>query len=195
MGDAPTEATASNASSKPKAPPGMVIGPDGKPCKVCSSSASFRNWKPTTKNTKSTSNNATSATLAGAGVTAAALAASEITRKDCPADVEELGRATWTFLHTAAAYYPTSPTPGHKTHMFNLLSALPTLYPCGVCADHLKEEVKRFPPDVSGREGLSRWLCERHNEVNERLGKEKFDCGIKNLDGRWKDGPSDGRCE
>lgn len=26
------------------------------------------------------------------------------------------------------------------------------------------------PPDVSGRERLGRWLCERHNEVNERLG-------------------------
>lgn len=55
--------------------------------------------------------------------------------------------------------------------------------------------MKANPPDVSGRFGLSRWLCERHNDVNERLGKKKFDCGIKSLDERWKDGPSDGSCD
>ncbi len=50
-------------------------------------------------------------------------------------------------------------------------------------------------PDVSGRAGLSRWLCERHNEVNEKLGKSIFDCGEKNLKERWKDGPADGSCD
>jgi FAD-linked sulfhydryl oxidase len=51
------------------------------------------------------------------------------------------------------------------------------------------------PPDVSGREGLMRWLCQRHNEVNEKLGKERFDCGMKSLGERWKEGPADGRCD
>lgn len=36
-------------------------------------------------------------------------------------------------------------------------------------------------PRVEGREGLGRWLCEAHNEVNEKLGKERFDCG------RWEE--------
>lgn len=51
------------------------------------------------------------------------------------------------------------------------------------------------PPDVSGREGLGRWLCERHNEVNERLGKERFECVEKRLGERWRDGPGDGSCD
>jgi FAD-linked sulfhydryl oxidase len=51
------------------------------------------------------------------------------------------------------------------------------------------------PPDLSGRAGLSRWLCERHNEVNVKLGKERFECTEEKLDERWKDGPKDGRCE
>jgi FAD-linked sulfhydryl oxidase len=53
--------------------------------------------------------------------------------------------------------------------------------------------MKEHPPDVSGRRGLGRWLCERHNEVNERLGKERFDCG--KVDERWRDGPGDGSCD
>lgn len=36
-------------------------------------------------------------------------------------------------------------------------------------------------PKVEGREGLGRWLCEAHNEVNAKLGKERFDCG------RWEE--------
>ena len=33
------------------------------------------------------------------------------------------------------------------------------------------------------------WLCERHNEVNEKLGKEKHSCAIADLDERWLKGP------
>jgi FAD-linked sulfhydryl oxidase len=198
MSETPSEAPSATSQTswvKPL-PPGVVIGPDGKPCKICTSS---RDWKTLLKTSASTS----SSTASKAGASAAAGGVSlvgaaqltETTQKDCPADVEQLGRATWTFLHTAAAYYPLSPTPAHRTHMFNLLSALPTLYPCGVCADHLREEVRKFPPVVDGREGLSRWLCERHNEVNGRLGKEKFDCSLKRLNERWKDGPTDGSCD
>ena len=43
------------------------------------------------------------------------------------------------------------------------------------------------PPDTSGREGLSRWMCGAHNEVNKRNGKEAFYCDIEVLDARWKD--------
>jgi mitochondrial FAD-linked sulfhydryl oxidase len=203
MGDAPQEPVSSTSDAttkKAKLPPGMVIGPDGKPCKVCTS---FRNWKPPSVASKaSSSSSAASGTVAAAAVAAGgaalagvSLSAEDASRKDCPADVEQLGRATWTFLHTAAAYYPSNPTPAHQKHMFNLLSALPTLYPCGVCADHLRGEVAKFPPVVNSREALSQWLCERHNEVNERLGKEKFVCSIGKLDERWKDGPGDGRCD
>ncbi|EMD38806.1 hypothetical protein CERSUDRAFT_47273 [Gelatoporia subvermispora B] len=112
----------------------------------------------------------------------------------CPPDVERLGRSTWTFLHTTAAYFPDRPSPTQRANMLMLLRALPTLYPCGHCADHLGSEMATHPPDVSSRAALSRWLCERHNEVNERLGKERFDCGLRSLDERWKDGPNDGSC-
>ena len=114
---------------------------------------------------------------------------------ECPPDKDLLGRSTWTFLHTTAAYYPDQPTPTHRKRMLGILFALPVLFPCSWCAMHFGEEIQRSPPDVSGREALSRWLCQQHNIVNERLGKPLFDCSIKNLDERWKDGPSDGRCD
>ncbi|GAV98642.1 mitochondrial FAD-linked sulfhydryl oxidase ERV1 [Lentinula edodes] len=46
----------------------------------------------------------------GAATTLAASSASasrKIPPTNCPPDSEELGHATWTFLHTTAAYYPT----------------------------------------------------------------------------------------
>ncbi|KAJ7763602.1 ERV/ALR sulfhydryl oxidase domain-containing protein [Mycena maculata] len=168
--------------SDPKLPPGMVMGPDGKPCKACTSGAAFRNWKPPT--------------TAAAGLAAGAAASTaQKPSSPCPPDKDQLGRATWTFLHTAAAYYPERPTPHQRANMLSLIRALPVLYPCAHCAEDFGERVAQNPPDVSGRAGLSRWLCERHNEVNEKLGKEPFDCAIGKTDERWRDGPADGSCD
>jgi len=172
-------------------PPGMVIGPDGKPCKICTA---FRNWKPAAadKNKKPTSPPTVAASVAAlAGLPSQQN--SDVRPEYCPPDVEQLGRATWTFLHTTAAYYPDKPTIQQRANMLSLLHALPTLYPCSHCATHLGMEMKKHPPDVSGRKSLSWWLCQRHNEVNERLGKGEFDC--TKTDERWKDGPTSGICD
>lgn len=82
--------------------------------------------------------------------------------------------------------------------MLSLLRALPTLYPCNHCAEDLGEYMAKPGNDPReaverGREGVERWLCEVHNEVNEKLGKEKFDCGKAGE--RWRDGPKDGSCD
>lgn len=199
MRDGPSNDASKPATSAQSLPPGMVLGPDGKPCKICTA---FRHWKPATQTNKAESGNQT-----GRGSTAAMMEAlasgkglasqpdTDARPEHCPPDVEQLGRATWTFLHTTAAYYPERPTPNQRANMLSLLRSLPILYPCSHCASHLEANVKDHPPDVSGRVGLSRWLCERHNDVNERLGKVKFDCSIEKTDERWKDGPADGSCD
>ncbi|EJD43693.1 FAD-dependent thiol oxidase [Auricularia subglabra TFB-10046 SS5] len=167
----------SNAPGSPgsKPPPGMIIGPDGKPCRACDGFRAF------TKN----------AALMGA---AAAAAQPE---KECPPDRDTLGRATWTFLHTTAAYYPAAPSAAQRTHMLALLRALPVLYPCSHCAEHLGEQMAvasvKAEQAVASQNALSRWLCERHNEVNALQGKPLFDCS--KTDERWKDGPPDGSCD
>jgi len=177
-------------------PPGMIMGPDGKPCKVCTA---FRNWRPRTTtrteaNEESRSGGHKPAMAALAfGSASTSSSRPEVPPAHCPPDVEQLGRATWTFLHTTAAYYPERPTPAQRANMLSLIRSLPTLYPCATCASDFGEDMNEHPPDVSGRVGLSRWLCERHNQVNEKLGKEIFDCA--KTDERWKDGPSAGSCD
>jgi FAD-linked sulfhydryl oxidase len=81
--------------------------------------------------------------------------------------------------------------------MLALLRSLPVLYPCSHCASDFGRDLERNPPEsvVQSRERLARWLCERHNEVNAKLGKERFDCAMDKLDERWKDGPKDGSCD
>jgi FAD-linked sulfhydryl oxidase len=38
------------------------------------------------------------------------------------------------------------------------------------------------------------WLCEQHNLVNEKLGKELFMCDMKTLDERWRKS-NDPKCQ
>ncbi|KAF8967702.1 growth factor [Flammula alnicola] len=184
-------------------PPGMVMGPDGKPCKICTA---FRNWSPAKANSSESDSNRPARTWPTAGSNKSAsergqkgsfagfsALAGDEPPPGCPPDVEQLGRATWMFLHTTAAYYPEKPSPTQRANMLMLLRSLPVLYPCTWCAKDFGKNIEQTKPDVSGRVALSRWLCDRHNEVNEKLGKEKFDCA--KVDERWKDGPPDGSCD
>lgn len=183
-------------------PPGMVMG---KPCKICTA---FRNWKPGSTEPDSTKRRKQQSAVGVLPfpVVAASLSSSSAasphdapaTRPEepppgCPPDVEQLGRATWTFLHTTAAYYPDKPTPAQRANMLMLLRSLPVLYPCGWCAKDFGGDITANPPNVSSRSALSLWLCERHNSVITKLGKERFDC--TKVDERWKDGSPDGRCD
>lgn len=163
---------------------------------ACNSLKAFGAVASSSKTTKKKAPTAAAAAGAGAAVGSAGVAAStqeDDPYKACPPDVEQLGRHTWTFLHTTAAYYPEEPSEQHKKNASALFNALPSLYPCSFCADELGKEMQRVgPPDVSSRASLSNWLCNIHNEVNERLGKRQFDCS-KVLK-RWKEGWDDGRC-
>ncbi|WVQ83106.1 hypothetical protein IAT38_005244 [Cryptococcus sp. DSM 104549] len=206
----------------PNLPPGLILGPDGKPCKVCNSWQDWAKMKVKKKDgdgavgaaaggAKKTAGGmgGFAAMMSGAGAGAAATSKAgesssapaavpppaAVDRSNCPPDTAQLGRSTWTFLHTTAAYYPLTAPPQAQTNMLNLLGSLSLLYPCSWCATDFQKDMRKNPPDVSGREGLMKWLCERHNEVNQKLGKEKFSCDVKNLDVRWRDGPADGSCD
>jgi FAD-linked sulfhydryl oxidase len=188
----------------------MVLGPDGKPCRTCTD---WKSWskigksggskaKKDSKDSTSTGGGAAGAG-AGASTTAAAVGSASVSgsgpstsfdyEKECPPDKETLGRATWTFLHTMAAYYPDKPSTMEQSTMKSLLTSFSQFYPCGHCAEHLREEMKVDPPKVESRKELSWWMCGMHNKVNAMLGKDLFDCN--KVDERWRDGPSDGRCD
>jgi Erv1 / Alr family len=96
---------------------------------------------------------------------------------------EQLGGHVWPYLHTAAAHYPEDPSSKDQEDMETFLALLAKFYPCKMCSLHFSELLRAHPPDVSSRDGLSRWLCEAHNIVNHRLNKPQFPCGY--VDQAW----------
>ncbi|CAN4119152.1 unnamed protein product [Withania somnifera] len=89
-----------------------------------------------------------------------------------PVTKEELGRATWTFLHTLGAQ----------------MEILSRMYPCNECADHFKEVLSYLvyeanPVQAGSQAEFSQWLCHVHNVVNRSLSKPKFPCD--QVDARW----------
>lgn len=55
---------------------------------------------------------------------------------------EELGRATWVFLHTLAAQFPEQPSSQQQRDARQLIDSLTRIYPCADCAQHFQELVK-----------------------------------------------------
>lgn len=104
-------------------------------------------------------------------------------KPQCPPDVEELGRASWTFLHTLAATFPKEPSDEERLRMGAFLNLFSTLYPCDGCRLGLQEEILADPPELENRHTLTQWMCRLHNRKNEELGKPVFDCSL--TDKRW----------
>ncbi|MCJ1254150.1 hypothetical protein MMC24_001964 [Lignoscripta atroalba] len=190
------EDNAVDEAAPKKLPKGVVLGKDGKPCRSCTSVA---DWLAMTKKKVPPSpKNATTDIPASTDSSSSSSSSSSslISQpSDCPPDVETLGRGTWTLLHTISASYPPSATPTQQSEMTQFLTLFSKLYPCWVCADDFREWMGRKgnAPRVEGREGLGRWMCEAHNEVNRKLGKGEFDCG--RWEERWRTGWKDGSCD
>ena len=98
-------------------------------------------------------------------------------------DTETLGRATWTFLHTFAASFPSNPSVKEKVQAERFMRDFADIYPCAPCAASFREILKKEPPRAEGGGGFAQWMCKVHNMVNEEIGKEQFDCS--KVAGRW----------
>ncbi|KAE8153990.1 ERV/ALR sulfhydryl oxidase domain-containing protein [Aspergillus avenaceus] len=173
-----------------KLPNGVILDKDGKPCRLCTSAASWRNLTKQAKTQTAATSTATAAKPAAADSTPRP-------RDDCPPDVEALGRSTWTFLHSLTASYPAKASQEQQGEMRTFLKIFSRLYPCWVCADDFRtwmaEPSGRNEPRLAGRSDFGTWMCEAHNEVNRKLGKKEFDCRF--WEERWRTGWKDGRCD
>jgi len=107
---------------------------------------------------------------------------------ECPLDKEDLGRASWSVIHTVAAHIPENPTNNEQKHMTQFIESFAALYPCHVCAPEFQQYVRNYPPLTSSRAEFVLWCCRLHNHINEHLGKDVIKCDLNSLDERWKDG-------
>ena len=53
-----------------------------------------------------------------------------------------------------------------------LINSSSRLYPCSDCAEDMRADLVKSPPRVTSSEEFSLWLCQLHNKVNLKLGKE-----------------------
>lgn len=166
-------------------------------CRVC---IDIKEWRRKAQRMAFATNGPRTATsTAGLAIASAATAMeprspenSAHSMPECPPDKAELGRATWTFLHTMAAYYPERPSVEQQERMSRFIHIFSEFYPCAPCAAHLRRELSKNPPQAGSRHELSQWFCRLHNKVSKYLGKPAFDCDL--LDERWRHGPADGSC-
>ncbi|CAX39808.1 mitochondrial FAD-linked sulfhydryl oxidase, putative [Candida dubliniensis CD36] len=106
--------------------------------------------------------------------------------QDEPPDVTELGKSSWTLLHSIAATYPETPTTKQQQDMKSFINLFSGFYPCWFCAEDFQKYITKNEPKTGNQEELGRWLCEAHNEVNKKLNKPQFNCDLWKK--RWKDG-------
>ena len=106
----------------------------------------------------------------------------------CPPDRDELGRHSWTLLHSLAAYFPAAPSAEQSAAALCFIRTIADLYPCRHCAEDFQDSLRDNPPRIGSREELSVWMCELHNRVNAKLDKPLWSCDLKALDARLLDG-------
>lgn len=88
----------------------------------------------------------------------------------------QLGNSAWRLFHTILARYPAKPTQLEKTTLDQYIKLFAQVYPCGDCARHFQELLKKYPPQVSSRQNAAMWGCMIHNKVNDSLKKPIYDC-------------------
>lgn len=167
-----------------------------KPCRACSD---FKTWtanlkqNPNIKEKMKDQTFESTAAPIGPNVMSTVHNKEEQTFPECPLDRQQLGRNSWSVLHTIAAYYPEKPTVDQQKDMVKFMALFTKFYPCEDCSEDFKERLTANPPATQSNTKLAQWLCKMHNEVNVKLGKPEFDC--KFVDQRWRNGWEDGSCD
>jgi FAD-linked sulfhydryl oxidase len=70
---------------------------------------------------------------------------------EAPPDLQELGRSTWTLLHTIAAYYPERPSDAKKESVGSFITDISKIFPCHECASDFQQVLQDSPPKLDNR--------------------------------------------
>ncbi|CDW90284.1 UNKNOWN [Stylonychia lemnae] len=99
-----------------------------------------------------------------------------------PLNAIHLGRSAWPLLHRFTLGYPENPTDQNKQKALQFIQSFSKIYPCKVCASDFQIKIKDHPPKLDSRNDLVIWMCEQHNFVNQKLGKEPFRCNVRRIE-------------
>ncbi|KRX05361.1 ERV/ALR sulfhydryl oxidase domain [Pseudocohnilembus persalinus] len=88
----------------------------------------------------------------------------------------ELGQHGWSLLHMIAVTFPDTVDDQFimKTNVF--LNLFGQFYPCKECSEHFLKNLENNPFQGRTKQEFKIYVCELHNEVNQRLGKPIVDC-------------------
>lgn len=97
-----------------------------------------------------------------------------------PLAKQQAGNHAWSIMHHRVSLYPSSPTDKEKERMkaflYECMKGVAEL--CSDCKSHIREYLSKNPikPALESKDKLSLYLCNFHNSVNQRQGKEVKDC-------------------
>jgi hypothetical protein len=92
-------------------------------------------------------------------------------------ELENLGRKTWKKIHATVDNLPDDANPEQVRDAVSQVHQIIDGYPCRECRDHgLEFEKKIGLQDSTTKKDAVIKTCSLHNEVNDRLGKDKKDC-------------------
>ena len=92
----------------------------------------------------------------------------------------EIGRRTWSLLHSIGNTFPENPTEKDKNIMKKFMYGLARSYPCKVCGGHLIKMLDKKGIKMDTRKEFGNYICNIHNIVNKVLNKTEFDCDKAN---------------
>lgn len=89
-------------------------------------------------------------------------------------DVRLWGPDFWNSMHAVTFAYPeNNPSAEERVNMYRYFWAVAYVLPCVQCRVHFVKMLKNYPVErhLGSRKELTRWLIDRHNDVNKRLNK------------------------
>lgn len=87
---------------------------------------------------------------------------------------EWFGPCAWKLLHSVSFTYLDNPTPRDKENYKNFYNSLQYVLPCAGCRENWAKKLKTTPMTdevLKNRATLSKWVYDRHREVNIATGK------------------------
>ncbi len=89
-----------------------------------------------------------------------------------PLDVRIWGPEAWGYMHATTFAYPKKePTKKEKHDIVQFFYYLASTLPCERCRKDFLQNIRQHPVPTENRYVLSKWLVDRHNDVNKKLGK------------------------